>query len=216
MRATRFVLAALPVLILSTPAAFGQGPQPRVINGRVVPHAAGSNLDATFRPIVSAQAEPAWIGYSVPAVNDGERRLCCDGNTWISDGIVISNGRLATCGLEPGDRNVRTSQGQPVPNQGPIRLEGPEMMLVLYRVEEKAVQRIRIVSPDCELDAGGRTIHWLDGVAPADSVKLLSTFVGHTEARSDKLTDAAISAIAMHKDEAADVALERMSGRDNP
>ena len=189
---------------------------PRVINGRLVPQAAGSNLDAAFRRLVAAQTEPGWIGYSVPAVqNSGDRRFCC-GDTWISDGVVITNGRLATCGLEPGDRNVRTSQGQPVQNQGPIRLEGPETMVVLYRVEEKAVQKIRIFSPDCELDAGGRTIQWLEGVNGADSIKLLGTFVSRAELKSDKLTDASISAIAMHKDEAADVALERLAGKDNP
>jgi hypothetical protein len=189
---------------------------PRVINGRLVPQAAGSNLDAVFRRLVAAQTEPGWIGYSVPAVqNSGDRRFCC-GETWISDGVVITNGRLATCGLEPGDRNVRTSQGQPVQNQGPIRLEGPETMVVLYRVEEKAVQKIRIFSPDCELDAGGRTIQWLEGVNGADSITLLGTFVSRAELKSDKLTDASISAIAMHKDEAADVALERLAGKDNP
>jgi HEAT repeat protein len=191
--------------------------QPRILNGRLVSQAPGANLDATFRQLVAAQTEPAWIGYSVPAVGNGERRLCCNGDTWISDGIVFVNGRLATCGLEPGDRAVRTSQGQAVPNQGPIRLEGPETMVVLFRVEEKAVQRIRLFSPDCELDAGGRTIQWLDGVNSADSVKLLGTFVTKAELKSDKLTDAAISAIAMHKDEAADVALERLAAAaDNP
>ena len=55
--------------------------------------------------------------------------------------------------------------------------------MVLYRVEEKAVQKIRIFSPECELDAGGRTIHWLDGVKGADSVALLATFVAHDEVR---------------------------------
>jgi HEAT repeat protein len=195
----------------------GAAQQPRIINGRLVPQAAASGLDATFRRLAAAQTEPAWIGYSVPAVGNGERRLCCSGDTYISDGIVISNGRLATCGLEPGDRTVRTAQGQPVPNQGPIRLEGPDTMVVLYRIEEKAVQRIRIFSPDCELDAGGRTIQWLDGVNGAESVKLLGTFVSKAEVKSDKLTDAAISAIAMHKDEAADAALERFAvATDNP
>jgi len=215
MRAPRFALGALALLLIAGPA-YAQGSGPRIINGRVVPQQAGSNLDATFRRLVAAQSEPGWIGYSVAAVNDANRRLCCDGNTWISDGIVISNGRLATCGLEPGDRNVRTSQGQPVPNQGPIRLEGPETMVVMYRVEEKAVQRIRIFSPDCELDAGGRTIQWLDGVTGPDSVKLLGTFISRAEVRSDRLTDASIAAIAMHRDEAADVALEGLGARTNP
>ena len=190
--------------------------QPRVINGRLDPQAAGSNLDAAFHRLVASQTEPAWIGYSVPAAANGDRRLCCNGETWISDGIVMTNGRLATCGLEPGDRSVRTSQGQPLPNQGPIRLEGPDTMVVLYRVEEKTVQRIRIFSPDCELDAGGRTIHWLDPVTGADSVKLLATFVSKAELKSDRITDAAVAAIAMHKDDAADAALERMTAAGNP
>jgi hypothetical protein len=220
MRAAALVLACVAVSSIADPAPDSPaqaGQQPRIINGRLVAQAAGSGLDASFHRLVAAQTEPAWIGYSVPAVGNGERRLCCSGDTYISDGIVISNGRLATCGLEPGDRTVRTAQGQPLPNQGPIRLEGPDTMVVLYRVEEKAVQRIRIFSPDCELDAGGRTIQWLEGVNSAESLKLLGTFVAKAELRSDKLTDAAISAIAMHKDEAADVALERLAGaKDNP
>jgi HEAT repeat protein len=229
MRAAAFVLAGVAAAFATGfgGRAFARGfgeasqvaaqQQPRIINGRLVPQAAGSGLDAAFHRIVAAQTEPAWIGYSVPAVGNGERRLCCSGDTYISDGIVITNGRLATCGLEPGDRTVRTSQGQPAPNQGPIRLEGPDTMVVLYRVEEKAVQRIRMFSPDCELDAGGRTIQWLEGVNGADSVKLLGTFVAKAEMKSDRLTDAAISAIAMHKDEAADAALERFAtAKDNP
>ena len=232
MRANRFALAALALLTLATSASAvaaaigatdrqqpaGQaaaGPSPRVTNGRLAPQTGGASLDAAFKRLVSAQAEPAWIGYSVPVVNDGSGRMR-SGDTWISDGIVITNGRLATCGLEPGDRATRTNTGQPLPVQGPIRLEGPDFMMVLFRVEEKAVQRIRIISPDCELDAGGRTVNWLDGVSPADSVRLLSTFVSRADVKSDRLTDSAISAIAMHRDDAADGALERLGGRDNP
>ena len=211
MRTVTFGLAVL----LSSGAALAQ--QPRLVNGRLDPQAAGANLDAAFRRLVAAQAEPGWIGYSVPTVSDANRGLCCSGDTWISDGIVIQNGRLVTCGLEPGDRAVRTSQGQPAPAQGPIRLEGPESMTVLYRVEEKAVRRIRIFSPDCELDAGGRTIHWLEPASGADSVRLLSTFVSMTDVKTDKLTDSAIAAIAMHRDDAADAALERFGApKDNP
>ena len=210
----RTVTLAVAVL-LSSAVAFAQ--QPRIVNGRLDVQAAGSNLDAAFRRLVAAQSEPGWIGYSVPTIADANRGLCCSGDTWISDGVVIQNGRLVTCGLEPGDRTARTSQGQPAPNQGPIRLEGPESMTVLYRVEEKAVQRIRIFSPDCELDAGGRTIHWLEPANGADSIKLLSTFVSKAEVKSDKVTDGAIAAIAMHRDDAADAALERFaSPKDSP
>jgi hypothetical protein len=216
MRAAVIALALVTLTISAVVPARAQGAggtTPRVINGRVVPEPAGSNLEATFKRLTSAQSEPAWIGYSVPTVKDSSNRFCCDGTTWISDGIVITNGRVATCGLEPGNRTVSTS-GQPVTNQSPIRLEGPETMVVLYRVEEKAVQRIRIFSPDCELDAGGRTITWLDGVNPADSVKLLATFLSDSGSKSTRIVDGALSAIAMHTDDQAVPTLMRVARQD--
>lgn len=184
--------------------------QPRITNGRLDAEATGASLDAAFRRLVSSiQAEPAWIGYSVPIAAGRGTRLCCDGNTWISDGVVITNGRLNTCGLEPGDRSVRTSQGQPLPNQGPIRLEGPDTMNVLFRIDAKDVQRIRFYSPDCELDAGGRTIHWMDAVDAAESIRLLKTFVA-----TDKLRSSALAAIAMHKDDLSVPTLIDLARRD--
>jgi HEAT repeat protein len=213
MRANGVAVAALAFLIFATPAAAQQ--QPRVSNGRLAPQAA-ANLDATFHRLVGAQSAPGWIGYAVPVVSRSEGRLCCTGDTWISDGIVFTNGRLATCGLEPSTSAGRRNSDQPAQMQNPVRLEGPDSVVVLYRVEEKAIQRIRIFSPDCELDAGGLTIQWLEGVNGADSVKLLATFVSRAEVKSDRLSDSAISAIAMHKDDAADAALERLGSKDNP
>ncbi len=196
-------------LVLASPA-FAQ--QPRVVNGRVQQQAAGASLDQTFRRLVAAQTEPGWIGYSVPVVS-GEHDVCCGGDgTWVSDGIVFVNGRWSGCGLE-GDRTVRPQAGgqtSPATPAPPVKLEGPDTLVVLYRAEEKAVQKIRIFSPECELDAGGRTIQWLDGVKPSDSVSLLTTFIARDEQKRDRLTDAAISAIAMHKDDAADAALDRL------
>ena len=228
MRAATLVLTCVVVAStggLGSPASakgFGEarqvagGQQPRVSNGRLTSQPAAT-LETTFRGLVAVQSEPGWIGYAVPVVSRSEGRLCCSGDTWISDGIVFTNGRMATCGLEPSTSTTRRTSDQAVQMPNPVRLEGPDSVVVLYRVEEKAVQRIRIFSPDCELDAGGRTIQWLDGVAGADSVKLLGTFVSKAALKSDKLTDAAISAIAMHKDEAADVALERLAAaKDNP
>jgi HEAT repeat protein len=219
-----FGVAALAVLLIALPAAapaFADGlgeaeQQPRVTNGRLLAQPAGASLEATFRQLVASQTDPAWIGYSVPAVNRTDGRTCCSGDTWISDGIVFTNGRIASCGLESSSSTTRRDANQPATMQNPVRLEGPDSVVVLYRVEARAVQRIRIVSQDCELDAGGRTIQWLDGVNGADSVKLLTTFVTKTDVKSDRLTDIAVSAIAMHRDEAADAALEHLAGRDNP
>jgi HEAT repeat protein len=206
------IAATFAALAMAAPAI---AQQPRVTNGRIVPQA-GANLDRTFHGLVAAQTEPAWIGYTVPVISS-DRVMCCSGDgTWISDGVVFTNGRWGACGLE-GDRTVRVQAGQnPPPATGPVKLEGPESLVVLYRVEEKAVQRIRIFSPECELDAGGRTIQWLDGVKGADSVALLTTFVARDEQQRGRLTDSAITAIAMHKDDAADAALERLVGTSQP
>ncbi len=53
-------------------AAFGQ---PKMENAKLETRAAGGSLEATFRAIVSAQTNPAWVGYSVPQV-PGERSMC--------------------------------------------------------------------------------------------------------------------------------------------
>jgi HEAT repeats len=206
----RAVALAL-VCLLQQPGGAPPNAPPTILNGRLDTQAAGPNLAATFQRLVSAQTEPAWIGYSVPTLPaSGERRLCCTGDTWISDGVVITNGRIGTCGLEPRDRTARTTEGQPRTNQGPIRLEGPDTMVVLYRVEEKAVQKVRIFSPDCELDAGGRAIHWLDGVAAADSVRLLSSLATAT----DKVRGGAMAALAMHREDVAVPALLTLAKQD--
>jgi hypothetical protein len=104
-RRTTLGLWLLTVLATSLPFAAPKAEQagaatqpPRVTNGRLVPQAAGSSLDQTFRRLVAAESGPGWIGYNVPAVNDSDHHMCCNGNTWISDGVVISDGRLATWG----------------------------------------------------------------------------------------------------------------------
>ena len=226
MKAAAFVLTCFALASYDTPAPAAQSggtqpatastPAPRVTNGRVVPQPAGTSLDATFRRLAAAQSEPGWIGYSVAIVQRNDGRRCCGGDTWMSDGVIFTNGRIATCGLETSTTPAGRPADRPVQMQNPVRLEGPDSVVVLYRVEDKAVQRIRILSPDCELDAGGRTIQWVEGVNGADSVRLLATFVSRADVRSDRVTDAAISAIAMHRDDAADATLERLGTPSNP
>src|SRR5262245_51756054 len=192
---------ALPCLALAQ--------APRILNGRLDTQPAGSNFTTTFQRLVAAQSEPGWIGYSVAALNNGNSRACC-GDTWISDGVVIVNGRVAACGLEPGQRTSPSVQGQAAPPPGPVRLEGPDTMVVLYRVAEKRVERVRIFSPDCELDAGGRAIHWLEGVSPADSVTLLASLVSGTE----RVRSGAMAALAMNRDDVSVPTLLTMARQD--
>lgn len=95
---------------------------------------------------------------------------------------------------------------------GVVHLEPPADAVILYRVESNAVNRIRELSPDCEIDAGGLPVHWLTGVDPAQSVALLASFV---PAR-DRLGDSMISAIGVHAGPAADEALNRFAAPGQP
>ena len=95
---------------------------------------------------------------------------------------------------------------------GVIHLEPPDHAVVLYRVEANAVSRIRALSPDCEIDAGGAPVHWLTDVQPAESVALLVTFVPQRDVRGDGV----LKAIALHAGPVADAALEKLVAPDQP
>jgi hypothetical protein len=95
---------------------------------------------------------------------------------------------------------------------GVVHLEAPDHMVVLIRVEAGAVERVRAVSPDCEIDAGGAPVHWLTDVRPAESVALLSPMSAQTGRRDD----GALTALALHADPAADAALESLVAATQP
>src|SRR5262245_47965429 len=195
---------------------------PPLTNGQVTSQP-GAGLAQAFRAAVNAQAGTGWIGYSVPIVA-GERTMCCfnSGNTFINGTVRMSDGQACCgmCSIEPSvDGTTLTSrpQGTPPP-AGAIKLEGPDTMVVLFRVVNRQLERIRVFSEDCALDAGGREITWLTGVRPTESVALLESLVaGQTGAdRKDRVTDGAITAIALHEGAAADASLERLMATSQP
>jgi hypothetical protein len=172
------------LLILVAPLLAAQAQMPRVSNAKAETRN-GAGLKAAIDAIVAAQSTPAWVGYTVPAI-PGEHNSCC----W--------NDGYRGCALEGQNRMAG------VANTGPVMLEGSSTLVVLYRVANHTVDKVRSFSGDCELDAGGLPFILLTGVKPAESVALLEGMV------SDK-NDQAISSIAMHGDPAADQSLEKMA-----
>ena len=83
----------------------------------------------------------------------------------------------------------------------PVKLEGSADLYVLYRLENRAVGRIQVASPDCALDLGGLTLRWLTNVSAAASLDWLSGFTRGDG--SQKAASGAIVAIALHGDGAA-------------
>jgi len=156
------------------------GAQPKLlVNAKLDSRPASAGLEQTFRPLVTGQPQPAWIGYSVPSIRTF---MGCD--------------------------YVRDGWSQP----GVIHLEPPDHAVILFRVDGGKVERIRSLSPDCEIDAGDLPVHWLTDVKPAESVALLNTFATQRE----RYMDGAMNAIAMHSDPAADAALQKFLAPDQP
>jgi HEAT repeat protein len=191
--------------------------QARITNGRVTLQAAGAPFADSFRSLVSSQADVTWIGYFVPVV-DSERTMCCfsSGSGSVSGdfGLGDRSSCCTGCRLETGQGTPMSNR--PEPTTGPVKLEGDERMVVLYRVADRRVERIRIFSETCPLDAGGRPVHWLENVRPADSITLLESFTAGDAGGRNRLAEGAISAIANHGDPAADASLQRLVSPGQP
>jgi hypothetical protein len=92
----------------------------------------------------------------------------------------------------------------------PVRLEGPTALVVLVRVENSQVDRIRVSSPDCSLDAGGLPFYWITSVPAAESVDWLKSELGGGQMES------AILGISLHAGPAADRALDDLTATTQP
>lgn len=208
LKPTVSVIALTTVLLAGGGAAAAM--QDQITNGRVAQVAAAGRLDDQVRALAGRSSDPVWVGYAVPVV-EGERVMCCVSSASVSGHIIVSSGTEGCCSgcrLEPGDSGPVVTTG----SREPIRLEPASEFVVLARVEGGEVGRIRMFSPDCPLDAGGRTVYWLTGVAPDASVEWLS---GVAKA-SGSLASSAIGALALHRTDAADRALERLVAPGQP
>jgi HEAT repeat protein len=226
---TAAIAASVAVVVAAVPAPVSPravGPearvehefeqQPRITNGKIDQQTVSTALPQSFRALVAAQADAGWIGYSVPIV-DSERVMCCfDGDTAFSNGTV-SDGRTCcrACRLEPAADGTSMTRRAPGPASSVVQLERSDRFVVLFRVAAKEVERIRVFSEDCALDAGGRTITWLQNVRPADSIALLES-LATADRRPDRVADGAITAIALHADAAADASLDRLVAVNQP
>lgn len=193
-------LCALAALLAGSAAANEQGSDaPQVKNARMETRALAGPLAAELTKWTDQAAQPQWIGYSEPQI-PGNREVCCSGSgSW--------NQGCGTCRLEDGNHGVNMNM-----RDDSVKLEGARTLAVLFRAENRQITKIRIVSSECTLDAGGLPFLWLTGVKPAESVASLASFVNdknfEEERHGDRLDHQALTAIALHADDSADRALE--------
>lgn len=181
MRTAAFVFIGL----LAASAAFAQ--QPHFVNARIVARAAQPDVARAIAAVTKAHVEPAWIGYAVPAINN--------------DSFGRNDGWSERCRLEQQRVNPATN----TPVQGPIRLEPAPNVMVLVRVQGGEIGRVRSLSGDCQVDAGGLQLFWLGDVNGAQSVEFLKTLVTNINVRDQ--SESALSAMALHRDRAASAAI---------
>jgi HEAT repeat protein len=166
-----------------------------------------------LRGIVASQDAPAWVGYAVPRISK-EGSSCCWTN-WSG-----GTGNMGCC-LE--ERKGQSFTGNTITGSQSVMLEGPRNILVLFRVESRAIQKVRSFTEDCPLDAGGLAFHWLTDVKPAESVALLEaeakrsmTAQDETSKKGSGVAKEAIMALAQHADASADRALEGFLSPSSP
>ncbi|MBX5495269.1 MAG: HEAT repeat domain-containing protein [Bryobacteraceae bacterium] len=175
--------------------------QPRIQNGVLETHPVQGSLEQTFRKIAQAESGPSWIGYAVPSIRR-ESSTCCG-----------TDSCCGACRLEGSSANPEGAK-----QDGVVRLESSNQMLVMFRVEGGRINRIRTFPANCQLDAGRLRIHWLGDVPPTDSIKLLAGFTSPADADSGslKLGQSALTAIALHEDGRADEWLRKFAESQAP
>ncbi len=80
-------------------------------------------------------------------------------------------------------------------------LEPASELTILVRVDNGRIERLQSVTPDCEVDAGGLPVVWLNGIAPAQSAAWLTAQITSTETagqRERKVLDSALRALIWH------------------
>ena len=186
-------MSAAPFVNVQAPSATPASDVP-VHSARLERRDASRGLQAAVDAVLRADQGPAWMAWRVPAVSrPGDRNNWNDG-----EGRCV----LDDDGDFRGDHGIRGNL---------------EDLIVLVRGTRGAVDRVTFSDARCTVDAGSRTVYWLDAVVPAESVRLIAGIVTHTSRadggdrdHGDRHRDPAqrgIAAVALHRDAAADVAL---------
>ena len=188
--------------------AQGQSGAPQTVNTKLDVRAAGSNLGATMKGIVATADSPMWIGYEVAGA-PGEHGDCC------------GNDREGRNGDSSGVWHLEKERGSGRSWQGnkDVKLEAGNQLWILYRTDKRRIERIRLLSNQCQLDAGGLRLIWLTEVKSEESVAFLSGFVQGGEISGgdeNQIGEQALTAIAFDGAAAADKALEKFSSPGEP
>jgi hypothetical protein len=192
----RALPATLALAVVLSMAATLRAAPPRLKNGQVVETTRTGTLTPSIAALIESVAQPAWIGYAVDA-RPGAR--ICSG---------VWEGRKNVGELERNDEGLTISSDDGHDDEMSV----DRRLLILLRVDNDRIERVRVYTDDCPLDGGGRTLHWLGDASNAQSLAYLEALFAGADARRlrrEEFAEKIISAIAWHNDPAAFDALER-------
>jgi hypothetical protein len=181
--ARAFVVATV---LAAVTASFAQ--QPTINHGQVTTEAADHGLSAAIDN-QKRQKDATWLGYSIPAISRFS-------SGWNSDRVAYLEGR--------GDSVVNDSDGNS---------QSSDHAIILLRVADGAVMKVKVESPERELDAGGLRFVWLNGVTEEDSVRVLTDLARQGDVHHFR--DSAVFAISIHSSSSATAALVSLAGAGN-
>jgi len=182
-----FVRIVVTITILSiTTVVFAQ--QPTILHGQATTEAADHGLNAALDGL-KRQNSAMWVGYSIPVISKFS-------SGWNSGNIAYLEGNSDSV-VNDSEKNTPSS----------------DRAVILLRIADGALMKLRVESPERELDAGGLRFVWLNGVNADDSVHVLTDLAEKGDA--PHLRDSAVFAISIHQTNAATTALISLSSASN-
>ena len=199
----------------------GEGHLPRIENAKVERRNVTGTLADIMADLEKNATSPVWVGFLMPAVA-GQRTTCCGNDSdssapWCGK-CLLETDRDGRTGTKAGNGANHTDSHSGA-NQGIVRLEGRQRLIVLFRLQDKHLTRMAVASEECVLDAGGLPFIWLTGVKTPDSVAFLSGDVREGVANGGEkrsIGNEALTAIALHDGPEAEGALESFAAPAQP
>jgi HEAT repeats len=166
---------------------------------------ASAGLSNAIAGVGRAETGTVWLAWTTPAQRHGR----WNERSWYRD--------VNRCVLDD-DGNFRDGGGLD---------DGAERVVIFARLAKHSIDRVALTDSRCVVDAGGKTVYFLDGVVPAESVALLAGLVRQEAADRTTGNDDdhdrgshgrrhALVAIALTADPSADRVLEEFVAASNP
>jgi hypothetical protein len=105
-----------------------------------------------------------------------------------------------------GYRMSTTANARQLCGGSHVALESSTAITIMAKLEGGELRRLRVFTPECDVDAGSVPLVWLDGVLPDDSASWLAGLVRSKENDRDwraRVSDAALDALALQSGDAA-------------